>query len=193
MFAAVGSHRFSDVLERFLRLDDDACTALLVVLAVDAEGPSSAPGAHPMRVSEDTGLLLARAVERWPARFEAVVAGSQVLRRNSLVIRALSRLRTPTVEAILVDAAGAGEDHVRAAALDGLLARHSAAITGLLPTLLGYPYGAARAAALGAAPDYGDLNTLPILRWIAGSRRCKPWDREKASQAIEAISLRLGR
>ncbi|MEV4537130.1 HEAT repeat domain-containing protein [Asanoa sp. NPDC049518] len=196
LLATMGGPGYPAALKDFLLLDDDACADLLAV----AEGavplpPTGAPGAHPIEVVEDASESVRSAARQWPKRFEAVVSASPKLRRDTNVIRALASLRTPTSEAILLEAAQvreAGNGYLRAVAVASLVERRSRALTALLPRLLGDRHEAARQAALDAAHRFGDARSLPALHRIATNPRRKPWERAKAAGAITKINRRTG-
>jgi HEAT repeat protein len=194
VLAAAGDDGFRNALARFTRLGDDACAALLAMVAGEVEPPpTGAPGAHPRDVMEDVMDLVVVAARQWPDRFEAVVAASPALRRHMLVIRALRELRTPGSEAMLVDAArerAAGNGYLRETAVRSLAARRSRALSDLLPALLGDRFDGARAAALDAAFRHGDERALPALHRIADNPRRKPYERERAQAAIMKIGRR---
>jgi HEAT repeat protein len=194
VLVAAGDDGFLNALARFTRLGDDACAALLAMVAGEVEPPpTGAPGAHPRDVMEDVMDLVVVAARQWPDRFEAVVAASPALRRHSMAVRALSELGTPTSEAILVDAArerAAGNGFLRETAVRALLVRRSRALTDLLPALLGDRHDMARAAAVDAAFRYGDDRSLPALRRLAANPRRKPRERERAHAAITKIGRR---
>jgi hypothetical protein len=54
VLVAAGDDGFLNALARFTRLGDDACAALLAMVAGEVEPPpTGAPGAHPRDVMED--------------------------------------------------------------------------------------------------------------------------------------------
>ncbi|MEV0717681.1 HEAT repeat domain-containing protein [Asanoa sp. NPDC050611] len=194
LLAALGGDDYREALARFLTLHDDACAALLAVVAGDVPAPpTGAAGAHPRAVVEDAAEIVYAAAQQWPERFESVVTASPALRRHSSVVYALRNLRSAGSEAILVAAAqvrAAGNEYLRATAVGSLLVRRSKALTDLLPRLLGDRADVVRHAALDAAGRYGDERALTPLRRIVDNPRRKHWERDKAGHAIARITRR---
>jgi hypothetical protein len=186
-----GSGDGAEARERVLALGERAVEEVLEALgAGEAVG---GPGANGRAVFEDLEDLLSQVALAHPARWLARVARTPALLERLSVLSATGRVPEPAAGELMLRALESRDGSLRWLALTRLLERGDRRVVPRLGKLLQDRDGLVVFVALGASRRWGGAEQLPELERLARARRTPSGTRDRALDALEAISVRLGR